>query len=120
MIYPGLSYITTLLYHLIYHNLAFWSSLQTQNEISDLIFGCILSFLSNKWPRVVLDGKSSQDYPGNARVPGRFILGPSFYTLMTFLTISYADKIILYADQASNLWQQLKLVSDLEFDLDLA
>ena len=48
------------------------------------------------------------------------VLQFSFYTLMTFLTISYADKIILYADQASNLWQQLKLVSDLEFDLDLA
>ena len=48
------------------------------------------------------------------------VLKFSFYTLMTFLTISYADKIILYADQASNLWQQLKLVSDLEFDLDVA
>ena len=48
------------------------------------------------------------------------VLQFSFYTLMTFLTISYADKTILYADQASNLWQQLKLVSDLEFDLDVA
>ena len=81
LIYPGLSYITTLLYHLIYHNLAFWPSSQTQNEISDLILGLILSFLSNKWPRVVLDGKSSQDYPGNARVPGSFILGPTVFLL---------------------------------------
>ena len=48
------------------------------------------------------------------------VLQFTFYTLMTFLTISYADKTILYADQASNLWQQLKLVSDLEFDLDVA
>ena len=38
---------------------------------------------------------------------------------MAFLTILYADKITLYADcdQASNLWQHLKLPSELESEL---
>ena len=56
--------------------------------ISGQIFGLISSFLSNRRLRVVLDGKSSQEYPVNAGVPQGFILGPtlfSFYTLMTFL-----------------------------------
>ena len=56
--------------------------------ISGQIFGLISSFLSNRQFWVVLDGKSSQEYPVNAGVPQGFILGPtlfSFYTLMTFL-----------------------------------
>ena len=56
--------------------------------ISGQIFGLISSFLSNRQLQVVLDGKSSQEYPVNAGVPQGFILGPtlfSFYTLMTFL-----------------------------------
>ena len=40
-------------------------------EISDQIFGLISSFVNNRRLRVVLDGKSSQVYPVNARVlPG--------------------------------------------------
>ena len=31
--------------------------------ISGQIFGLISSFLSNRWLRVVLEGKSSQEYP---------------------------------------------------------
>ena len=34
--------------------------------ISGQIFDLISSFLSNKWLRVVLDRKSSQEYPVNA------------------------------------------------------
>ena len=34
--------------------------------ISGPIFGFISSFLSNRWLWVVLDGKSSQEYPINA------------------------------------------------------
>ena len=34
--------------------------------ISGQIFGLISSFLSNRWLQVVLDGKSSQEYPVNA------------------------------------------------------
>ena len=35
------------------------------NLISGQIFGLISSFLSNRWLRVVLDVKSSQEYPVN-------------------------------------------------------
>ena len=37
--------------------------------ISDWVFGLISSFLSNKWFRVVLDGKSLQEYPVNPGFP---------------------------------------------------
>ena len=55
--------------------------------ISGQIFGLVSSFLSNRRLRVVLDGKSSREYPVNAGVPQGSILGPTFsyYTLMTFL-----------------------------------
>ena len=45
------------------------------------IFGLISSFLSNRWLRVVLDGKSSQEYPVNAGVPQGSILGPTLFLL---------------------------------------
>ena len=45
------------------------------------IFGLISSFLSNRWLRVVLDGKSSQEYPVNAGVPQSSILGPTLFLL---------------------------------------
>ena len=47
--------------------------------ISDQIFGLIPSFLSNRRLRVVLDGKSSQEYPVNAGVLQRSILGPKLF-----------------------------------------
>ena len=49
--------------------------------ISGQIFGLISSFLSNGWPHVVLDGKSSQEYPVNAGVPWGSILGPTLFVL---------------------------------------
>ena len=49
--------------------------------ISGQIFGLISSFLSNRRLRVVLDGKSSQEYPVNGGVPQGFILGPTLFLL---------------------------------------
>ena len=49
--------------------------------ISGQMFGLISSFLSNRQLRVVLDGKSSQEYPVNAGVPQESILGPTLFLL---------------------------------------
>ena len=50
-------------------------------RISGLVFGLISSFLSNRQLRVVLDGKSSQEYPINTGFPQVFILGPMLFPL---------------------------------------
>ena len=95
--------------------------------ISGQIYGLISSFLSNKQLRVVLDGNSSQEHPVNVGVPQGSILGPIFFLLYindlpddVFCNIAiYADDTTLYSkfDQASDLWQQLELASELESDL---
>ena len=55
--------------------------------ISGQIFDLISSFLSNRRLRVVLDGKSSQEYSVIADVPQGSIFGPTlfYYTSVTFL-----------------------------------
>ena len=60
------------------------------NGISGQIFGLISSSLSNRRLWVVLEEKSSQEYPGNARVPQRSILGPTLY----LLCINYFPDVI--------------------------
>ena len=95
--------------------------------ISGQIFGRISSFLSNRRLRVVLDGKSSQEYPVNAEVPQGSILGPTLFLLyINDLPVDvicdiaiYVDDTTLYSkcDHASDLWQQLELASELESDL---
>ena len=95
--------------------------------ISGQILGLISSFLSNRRLRVVLDGKSSQEYPVNARVPQGSILGPTRFLLyindLPYDVICdiaiYADDTTLYSecDWASDLWQKLELASELESDL---
>ena len=77
---------------------------------------------------MVLDGKSSQEYPVNAGVPQVSVLGPTLFVLyindllddVTCDIAIYADDTTLYSskcDQASDWWQQLELASELESDL---
>ena len=76
---------------------------------------------------MVLNGKSSQEYPVNAGVPQASILGPTLFLLYindllddVICDIAIcADDTTLYSkcDQASDLWKQLELASKLEFDL---
>ena len=91
------------------------------------IFRLISSFLCNRQLQVLLNGKFSQEYPVNARVPQESIFGPPFFLLyinghpdnvICNITI-YVDDATLYSkcDQASDLWQELELASELESHL---
>ena len=88
--------------------------------ISGQIFGLISSFLSNRRLRVVLNGKSSQEYPVNAEVPQGSILGPTLFLLyINDLPDDVICNIAIYADDTSlysksDLWKQLELASELE------
>ena len=83
--------------------------------ISGQIFGLISSFLSNRQLQVVLEGKSSQEYPVNAGVPQSSILGQALFVLyindlpdeVICDIVIYADDTTLYS-KASDLWQQLE------------
>ena len=76
---------------------------------------------------MVLDGKSSQEYPVSAGVPQGSIVGPTLFQLYindlpdgVICGIGiYADDTTLYSgcDQASDLLRQLELVSEPESDL---
>ena len=95
--------------------------------ISGQIFGLISSFVSNRRLRVVLDGKSSQEYVVNVGVLQGSILGLALFLLyindlcddVICDIVIYADDTTLYSkcDQTSDLWQQLELASELESDL---
>ena len=76
---------------------------------------------------MVLDGKSLQEYSVNAGVPLGSILGLTLLLLyIDDLPDDVVSNIAIYTDdttryskceQASDLWQQLKLASEVEFDL---
>ena len=96
-------------------------------EILREIFGFIYSFLSNCYLRAVLDRKPLLEYLINAGVPQGSIVGPTLFLLyindlpdVLICNIAiYADDATLCSkcDQASDLWQQLELVPELESDL---
>ena len=70
--------------------------------ISDQIFDLISSFLSNRGLRVVLDGKSSQEYPVNAGVLQGSILGPTLVLLyINDLPDDVISNIAIYADDTT-------------------
>ena len=70
--------------------------------ISGQIFGLISSFLSNRQLRVVLDGKSSQEYPVNTGVPQGSIPGPILFLLyINDLPDDVICNIAVYADDTT-------------------
>ena len=98
--------------------------------ISGQTFGLISSFLSNRRLQVVLDGKSSQEYPVIAGVPQGSILGPTLFLLYindfpddVICNIAiYANDTTLYSKcyQTSDLWHQLDLASELGLGQEVA
>ena len=107
------------------------------------MFHLISSFLSNRLLPVVLDIKSSQEYPVNAGVTQGSILVPTLFLLYindlpddAICNIAiYADDTTLYSsvtrhlicsnnlnwllnlNQTFDLWQQPELASELQSDL---
>ena len=70
--------------------------------ISSQIFGLISSFLSNRRLRVVLNGKSSQEYPVKAGVPRGSIFGPTLFLLYIHdLPDNVICNIAIYADDTT-------------------
>ena len=62
----------------------------------------ISSFLSNRWLQVVLDGKSSQEYPVNSGLPKGSILGPTLFLLyINDLADDVICNIAIYADDTT-------------------
>ena len=76
--------------------------------MSGQIFDLVSFFLNNKQLQVVLDGKSSQEYPVNVGVPQGSILGPTLFLLyINDLPDDAIYNIAIYADDTT-LFQCLK------------
>ena len=77
--------------------------------ISSQIFRLVFSFLSNRCLRVVLNGKSSQEYAVNAGVPQGSIVGPTlFLVYINDLPDDVICNIAIYADDTTlySKWDQ--------------
>ena len=116
----GLEPVSFALWHLIHPRLltrfgmlVFFTNLSLMEF--QVRFSLISSFLSSRRLRVVLDGKSSQEYPVNAGISQGSILGPTLLDNVICDIAIYADDTTLYSksDQASDMWQQLELASKL-------
>ena len=93
-----------------------------------MLFGLISSFLSNRRLRVVLGGKSSQEYLVNDRASQGTIFGLTLFLSYINYVLDdvicnidiYANNITLYTKcaQASDVWQQLQLASNLSLTYD--
>ena len=85
------------------------------------------SFLPTRRLSLVLDGKSSQEYPVTVGVPQVFVLGCTLFLLyinglpddVVCNTTVYAVDPTVFAkcEQAPDLWKQLELTSELESGL---
>ena len=70
--------------------------------MSGHIFGLISSFVRNTPLRVVLDGKSSQEYAVNAGVLQGSIVGSTLFLLyINYLSDNFICNIAFYADDAT-------------------
>ena len=96
------------LWHLIYPRLltgfgmlVFFTNLSlVEFQVRYLAF--IPSFLSNRWLEVVLDGRSSQEYPVNAEVVQGSILGPKLFLLyINDLSDDVICNIAIYTDDTT-------------------
>ena len=66
------------------------------------MFGLLFSFLNNRQLRVVVVGKSSQEYPVIAGVPQGSILAPTLFLLyINNLSDDVICDIAIYADDAT-------------------
>ena len=73
--------------------------------ISGQIFGLISSFLSNRQLRVVLDGKSLQEYLVNAGVPQGSILGLTLLSFIyTFLSVTLLSLLMILPSTLNMIW----------------
>ena len=77
----------------------FFTNVSLQAEI----FGIISSFLSNRLLWVALDGKSSQEYRVNARVP-QVVLHFFYCALMTFLLMLFVILLSMQMIPVSSLF----------------
>ena len=116
----GISKVFDIVWHGHLHKLKSYGT-------SGQIFGLILSFLSNRQLGVAMYENSSQEYLVKAGVTQGSICCATLFLLYTLMTSLLMLSVILLSmlvitlyckcDQISDLWQQLKLTSELESDL---